>query len=536
MKLKMISLALIVAACAEAEGPVITEPSKIEWDHLTASEFRVYLGNTPGVVPNSSPHAVVNTKEWPIDVGPGQWYFIVTAYDSATSQESAKSAEMPFVIPAAQPDPPDPPTNIRLAPVASDPDPNPPAPECDFYVRNGGNNANDGTSDAQAWATLTFASSQLSNGDTLCLRRGDTWTGAGAGTAPLLLFDGIDNVTVTAYGSGALPLLDRSAESGNGSSLNPDRTCVRFDVADNNVVEYIECIAAANTAAVLFYEGTGNAIRYSNISGEGWAESLIVGHEPNVVGPGNFVDAITGNSSGYGGFVEFRYENGPLITGNVFRGYGSNGGVRCSNFAACTIENNFIYEPDPRNGPWCWAIVVRQQDDGVSILRNNVISLVGSGGSCTGSDLEGMAFWGDEGNATRKIINNTFVGDGDGVAILGSSSVAVVADNIFYDVAQGWEINDSGQEWSHTLTNNCFFSVPTHYEDGVPNESGTFTSNPNLSNPLMSNDVAADAKPVSPSPAINGASGQDQHTPTMDIAGAVRPGGSSNDVGAFEVN
>ena len=45
-----------------------------------------------------------------------------------------------------------------------------------YYVKNGGSDSASGTSDGNAWASLYKASTATSNGDTILLKRGDTWT------------------------------------------------------------------------------------------------------------------------------------------------------------------------------------------------------------------------------------------------------------------------------------------------------------------------------------------------------------------------
>ena len=78
-----------------------------------------------------------------------------------------------------------------------------------FYVdSHGGNDANDGTSAAAAWKTIAKVNqTHLAPGDTILLRRGSIWR------EELILSssgrDG-DPITIDAYGSGALPVLDEA--------------------------------------------------------------------------------------------------------------------------------------------------------------------------------------------------------------------------------------------------------------------------------------------------------------------------------------
>jgi hypothetical protein len=87
-----------------------------------------------------------------------------------------------------------------------------------YYVKNGGNDALDGKSDANAWETLAKVTSELSAhtftaGDNILFNRGDTFAGqilcpqnnySVSGTAD-------NRITVGAYGTGDNPIFDGSA-------------------------------------------------------------------------------------------------------------------------------------------------------------------------------------------------------------------------------------------------------------------------------------------------------------------------------------
>jgi hypothetical protein len=101
-----------------------------------------------------------------------------------------------------------------VAPATSPtPAPAPPAPAAQagtFYVDSAqGNDANSGTSPSQAWATLAKANqANLQPGQSLLFKRGGQWAGplnigwSGTATQP---------ITVGAYGTGALPLINGSS-------------------------------------------------------------------------------------------------------------------------------------------------------------------------------------------------------------------------------------------------------------------------------------------------------------------------------------
>lgn len=85
-----------------------------------------------------------------------------------------------------------------------------------YYVSSStGNDSNDGTSESKPFKTIKKVNDVLGNlrssySATVCFKRGDTWRGE--------QLVAIDNLTVTAYGSGAKPVIMASPENGGGSA------------------------------------------------------------------------------------------------------------------------------------------------------------------------------------------------------------------------------------------------------------------------------------------------------------------------------
>jgi hypothetical protein len=108
----------------------------------------------------------------------------------------------------------------------------------DYYVDSvAGNNGNAGTSSGAPWQTLAPVNSlSLSPGDTVHLKRGSTFTGAGGtGSSALTLGNTggtTDNgtsgspVTVTDYGTGNLPILQNTGQYSNVVNVYSDWTTV----------------------------------------------------------------------------------------------------------------------------------------------------------------------------------------------------------------------------------------------------------------------------------------------------------------------
>ena len=87
-------------------GPVISSASFLEWDYASGQEgiiqeFRVYLSNTPSIVPDGTSftaQVAYPTLEWAIVGNAGQYYAVVTAATVTPTVESSPSNEVAFYI------------------------------------------------------------------------------------------------------------------------------------------------------------------------------------------------------------------------------------------------------------------------------------------------------------------------------------------------------------------------------------------------------------------------------------------------------
>lgn len=117
-----------------------------------------------------------------------------------------------------------------------------------YYVSNAGNDANDGLSDATAWATANFALNQLSANESILFRRDDTFTGVDANLnnlsgGPML---------IGAYGSGDAPILEAAA----GQTIIALSNCHNLRVMDLHAV----CTGTGNDTRALRSENTSSHI------------------------------------------------------------------------------------------------------------------------------------------------------------------------------------------------------------------------------------------------------------------------------------
>jgi VCBS repeat-containing protein len=132
-----------------------------------------------------------------------------------------------------------------------------------IYVSNTGSDDDDGQSIDTPFATIAYAVSQMGDGDTLLLRRGDAW--------PEILEIVQNRVTVSAYGSGDLPQIGSAATAG------------LLVTGNDNLVENIAFTGADKSAQngnVATISGDGNTLR-SSVVGGGTDKSVLVSAATN---------------------------------------------------------------------------------------------------------------------------------------------------------------------------------------------------------------------------------------------------------------
>jgi hypothetical protein len=130
---------------------------------------------------------------------------------------------------------------------------NSPAFATDYYVKNGGNDALDGLSDANAWETVTkVRNTSFVPGDRIYFNRGDTWTVAGTTTTLSLRVNGTAAAPlyVGAYGTGNKPIINANNAVSNCISTYGDSyvTYENFRVTNTISATYAGAIAGAGGA------------------------------------------------------------------------------------------------------------------------------------------------------------------------------------------------------------------------------------------------------------------------------------------------
>ena len=143
-----------------------------------------------------------------------------------------------------------------------------------YYIKNAGNDALDGLSDANAWATIAELNSHaLNSGDTVLFNRGDEWRERIYRTAQ-------DGITLSAYGSGARPII-------TGRDVLPGwDTPANWTEITTMDVGYTSVFASVSLTA------NRRALR-KTIDADGTVQSITVYHDG---GAGNVILAIYENS------------------------------------------------------------------------------------------------------------------------------------------------------------------------------------------------------------------------------------------------
>ncbi|MCG7417524.1 MULTISPECIES: choice-of-anchor Q domain-containing protein [Microbacterium] len=401
-----------------------------------------------------------------------------------------------------------------------------------FVDATGGNDSNAGTSPAAAWRTLAKVSSQtLAPGDVVAFERGDTFTGSatisGGGTST-------NPVTVTAYGSGAQPLL---TNPGGWNMLLVDAPYVAvedlsftngavFDNADGVGIrgpKYERSGAVAITG-----NGTGVLVQDSTFTDVGvgvktyGAESKVLHNTFQNLriayrGPDSGIQTSYGaigvsvNNSGvelaYNDFLGCRSTNSP---------YGADGG-------AVEIEG-FLYSKDDitihhnySRGSQGFLEVTETTTSDVTVSEN------------VSDDYQQFIAWNTTTTPSGYVVQNN--------TVIRSLDSATLFDWYYYREAGP----SPSASWA-TIQNNVFQTSGRFGVFNFPHDHNLFAPSVRLNYALGSGDIIAppafvdpaarDYRPVQTSPAVDNGTTTPSAT---DLAGNPRGVGLGTDMGAHEL-
>lgn len=401
-----------------------------------------------------------------------------------------------------------------------------------FVDATGGNDSNAGTSPAAAWRTLAKVSSQtLAPGDVVAFERGDTFTGSatisGGGTST-------NPVTVTAYGSGAQPLL---TNPGGWNMLLVDAPYVAvedlsftngavFDNADGVGIrgpKYERSGAVAITG-----NGTGVLVQDSTFTDVGvgvktyGAESKVLHNTFQNLriayrGPDSGIQTSYGaigvsvNNSGvelaYNDFLGCRSTNSP---------YGADGG-------AVEIEG-FLYSKDDitihhnySRGSQGFLEVTETTTSDVTVSEN------------VSDDYQQFIAWNTTTTPSGYVVQNN--------TVIRSLDSATLFDWYYYREAGP----SPSASWA-TIQNNVFQTSGKFGVFNFPHDHNLFAPSVRLNYALGAGDIIAppafvdaaarDYRPVQTSPAVDNGTTTPSAT---DLAGNPRGVGLGTDMGAHEL-
>ena len=115
-----------------------------------------------------------------------------------------------------------------------------------YYVANNGSDSNNGTSASTPFQTITKVNAVLESSNSahvyVCFKRGDTWRGEQLVAIP--------NLTITAYGTGAKPVIMGSPENGGGSA-----NASKWTDMGNNIWCYKGSDAWSDVGNIIFNDG-----------------------------------------------------------------------------------------------------------------------------------------------------------------------------------------------------------------------------------------------------------------------------------------
>jgi hypothetical protein len=417
-----------------------------------------------------------------------------------------------------------------------------------YFSQSTGNDTTGNGSIETPWQTIAkINSTAFSAGDNVYLKAGDTWI-IGSGE------DGIDVdwngtegslITLTSYGTGAKPIIDASAQTGDGRSTGAEtEVCIHLAGSQGNYVtiDGIDLRGAVNEAAI---DGYGSSIgdyfivTNCDITGSGYSsESLITIYGGDHITISD--NTLDGGGNQYNKGIEISGGSYNTISGNTVIALASFGGaIRMVHQVYPTIEKNYVYGCSVGE-TINWGIVYRDPYDSDSwgVIRNNLVDLTAS--VLTGDDIIGLNMWNATGDdATIKVFNNTFIGNGNGngIKLYDFNSGIVIANNIFYDFNYYLEVNDNlgtgAVDFQYNAYYSCAGGADIEEAGDVIDGGNHQTGDPLLVGVDPSS--ATDFQIQSGSPCINAGTTKsgDAQIPSDDYWGTSR---SSIDIGAHEYN
>jgi hypothetical protein len=302
-----------------------------------------------------------------------------------------------------------------------------------YYIKNGGDNTNSGLSDLEAWADISrLDTTTIFNvGDTVKLKRGDTWTDM------IDISDTYspDSITITAYGTGSKPLI-------NGDGVGASQPTIKISNLTGARVSYLE-VTGTNAAYCMWWNNCQD-VYVDSCDIHDNDQTSTIGH--GIITTGNPRVFITNNnmynlgSEGFYGGVIGSQARRALFSGNHVWNINQSGGT-----GDCVQFNLNAFCIDIRN----------------NIFDNRGNPISGKGPLVLTQDI----------NYTLTVIEyNTMYGnDGDtyGCSVGRADSTIVRYNNLFSDYASGYAIGGNFDSAYGNVTDGFFSAFDLGVDDEI---------------------------------------------------------------------
>jgi len=394
-----------------------------------------------------------------------------------------------------------------------------PVAAADYYVRNGGNNGNDGLSVATAWATLNHAADVVDPGDTVHVLDGsyqgfDLRRSGTPGNPITFLADG-ENVRITAD-NGVTPdgiNVENAAHVVIDGFIADNRTRAGIRVAVSQFVTVRNCRTGNNGTWGIFSGFADDFVIEDNETHHSVDEHGIYvsnsGDRPiirrNVVydNSGNGIHMNGDASAGGDGTI-----SEALVEGNVIYGNGATGGsgINMDGVVDSVVQNNLLYD-NHASGISLYRIDGATGSTGNLVVSNTIIN-ASDARWCV--NISG----GSTGNRVRNNILYNLHDWRGVIAVDASSRPGFVSDyNSLMDrftLNGGGSVLDFGDWQALGYDLHSFLATPADH----------FVA------------PGSDFHLLSTSPALD--AGTASEAPATDLAGTPRPVGAGVDLGAYE--
>lgn len=246
--------------------------------------------------------------------------------------------------------------------------------------------------------------------------------------------------------------------------------------------------------------GDGAGILFKGVSGSTVTNGTVTAFDSGVSISGGGSNTVTGltaannvgtQRSGVGEGILIQASSGNHVTNNTVSGNGPFGGISIVNDAADAtqvangneIANNAVTNNNNQSGN-----INMNQVDGIRIEGPGAANTLITGNTVTGSGLDGIAVFADQGsgrkNTGTQIVNNTVTGNGfndethrkgDGIALFGSptnaavggaDSTTVQGNQVHGNAANGiWVASKTNTITGNDATGNTVITKPTSTPD-----------------------------------------------------------------------